>query len=122
MNEWNQFNHRDLHLHLKAIVDKVQPMGAQVSSCGAGKITIEWPDGKTIFVRRFRQGPYRWLLFMASSNRLMHLEGSGYPKQLRFGKSCQCRFSVTDRPIGATHDRPNGATFSCGFTPPNGVD
>ncbi len=29
---------------------------------------------------------------------------------------------VTDRPIGATHDRPNGATFSCGFTPPNGVD
>ncbi|MGB5251669.1 MAG: hypothetical protein WBN68_02970, partial [Sedimenticolaceae bacterium] len=29
---------------------------------------------------------------------------------------------VTDRPIGATHDRSNGATFSCDFTPPKGVD
>ena len=32
------------------------------------------------------------------------------------------RLHVTDRLIGATHDRPNGAIFSRGFTPSNGVD
>ena len=75
MNEWSHFDHHDLYPHLKAIVDKVQPMGAQISSCGEGKITIQWPDGKTVFVRRFRQGPYRWLLFTSSRNHLMHLQG-----------------------------------------------
>ena len=30
--------------------------------------------------------------------------------------------NVTDRLIRATHDRPNGATFTRGFTASNGVD
>jgi hypothetical protein len=101
MNEWNQFNHCDLQPHLKAIVDKVQPMGAQVSSCGAGKITIEWPDGKTVFVRRFRQGPYRWLLFMASSNQLMHLEG-------RDPSMSELRTGLQDQPLAGRVPKPPG--------------
>ena len=66
MNQWNQFNHPGVCEHLKAIVEKAQSMGAQVGSCGESKITIQWPEGETVFVRRFREGPYRWLLFTAS--------------------------------------------------------
>jgi hypothetical protein len=101
MNEWNQFNHHDLHPHLKAIVDKVQPMGAQVSSCGAGKITIHWPDGETVFVRRFRQGPYRWLLLMTSSNQSMHLKG-------RDPSMSELRSPLQDRPRAGSVPRQPG--------------
>lgn len=101
MDEWNQFDHHDLHPHLKAIVDKVQPMGAQISSCGAGKITIQWPDGKTVFVRRFRQGPYRWLLLMTSRHQLMHLEG-------RDPSMSELRSALQDRPPTGSAPRPPG--------------
>jgi hypothetical protein len=74
MKQWNQFNHHDLYPHLKSIVDKVKSMGAQVGSCGECKIIIQWPEGEKVFVRRFRQGPYRWLLFTTSSNQIVHLE------------------------------------------------
>ena len=66
MNHWDQFKHHGVCQHLKAIVDKAQSLGAQVGSCGESKITIQWPEGETIFVRRFQEGPYRWLLFTAS--------------------------------------------------------
>jgi len=66
MNQWNQFRHHGVCQHLEAIVDKAQSMGAQVGSCGENKITIQWPEGETVFVRRFQEGPYRWLLFTAS--------------------------------------------------------
>ena len=74
MNEWDQFNHHDLYPHLKASVDKVKSMGARVGSCGECKTIIQWPKGKKAVVRRFRQGPYRRLLFTPSSNRFVHLE------------------------------------------------
>jgi len=74
MKPWNQFKHRGVYTHLKTIVEQVQSMGAMVSSCGEGKITILWPEGKTVYVRRYQQGPYRWLLFTTSANRLMLLQ------------------------------------------------
>lgn len=63
MKQWHQFNHRDVYPYLKAIVEQVRPMGAEVSSCGEGKITLQWPEGELVYLRRFREGPYRWLLF-----------------------------------------------------------
>ena len=67
MQQWKQFNHREAYSYLKAIVEKVRPMGAQVGSCGERKITLGWPEGETVHVRRFRGGAYRWHLFTASA-------------------------------------------------------
>jgi len=74
MNERGLFNHHDLYPHLKAIVDKAKSMGARAGSCAECKTITQWPEGKKVIVRRFRQGPYRRLLFTPFSNRIVHLE------------------------------------------------
>ena len=73
MQHWKQFDHREAYSYLKAIVEQVQPMGVQVGSCGQGKITLHWPEGETIHVRRFRGGAYRWLIFEASGSNSLTL-------------------------------------------------
>jgi hypothetical protein len=74
MKHWNQFKHHGVYQHLKAIVDKAQSMGAQVASCGESKLSIQWPEGEIVHVRRFDQGPYRWLLFAHSRKQSLFLE------------------------------------------------
>lgn len=73
IEQWCRFNHRGLRLHLRAIVDGARTLGAQVDSCGEGKVTLHWPDGESVHVRRFGHGPYRWLIFTASGYRALVL-------------------------------------------------
>ena len=73
MKKWNYFDHGRVYPYLETIANKVQSMGAQVSSCGEGKISIHWPERETIYVRRYHQGPYRWQIFTASKYRSLIL-------------------------------------------------
>ena len=63
--QWNQFDHQRAFKYLKCIVDRVQSAGARVASCGEGKLTLYWPEGETIHLRRYHHGPYRWVIFTA---------------------------------------------------------
>mgnify|MGYP001818115374 FL=1 len=73
MQHWEHFDHREAYSCLKAIVEKVQPLGARVGSCGERKITLDWPEGETIHVRRFQRVAYRWLILAASGRNSLTL-------------------------------------------------
>lgn len=63
MRAWDTFEHNDAYDDLKAIVHLAASMGGQPSSCGKRKITIKWPDGGIVHIRRFLHGKFRWLIF-----------------------------------------------------------
>ena len=73
MSSSDQFKHYGGCTDLRVIVQAVEAMGAQVDSCGENKITIQWPSGETVYVRRFRGGSFRWLLSTASDYRALLL-------------------------------------------------
>ena len=73
MQKWDQFDHHGVYSYLNTIVEKVQALGAQVGSCGNGKLTLQWPGGEIVHVRRYHQGPYRWLIFTASKYKSLTL-------------------------------------------------
>lgn len=63
MNAWDSFNHDNAHSELMAIVDQTRLLGVRPGSYGARKLTLKWPDGRTIHIRRFLEGRFRWLVF-----------------------------------------------------------
>jgi len=75
MTNWNRFPHLGIHHHLHAIVEAVTPHGVRLGSNADGEITLEWPDGATVNVRRYRKGPHRWRLATIHDLQEMFLSG-----------------------------------------------
>ena len=73
MSNWNRFPHLGIHHHLHAIAEAVTPHGVRLGSVADGEITLQWPDGETVFVRRYRKGPYRWRLATTRDRQEMFL-------------------------------------------------
>ena len=73
LKKWDRFAHNGVYAHLQAIVSKVKPMGAEIGSSGDGEITLRWPQGETVYVRRYRKGRRRWRLATNGNKRVMHL-------------------------------------------------
>jgi hypothetical protein len=73
MHAWDTFEHDDAYDDLKIIVQRATSMGAKTSSYGERKLTIEWPDGCVVHIRRFVAGKSRWLIFTESGRRAVFL-------------------------------------------------
>lgn len=73
MKSWDSFNHDFAYDELIAIVRQANAVGVQVGSHGARKLTLLWPDGRTIHLKRFVMGRFRWLLFTDSGCRAVFL-------------------------------------------------
>jgi hypothetical protein len=73
MNPWDTFAHDDAYDDLKIIVQRATSMGARTSSYGERKLTIEWPDGCVVHIRRFVTGRSRWLIFTESGRQAVFL-------------------------------------------------
>jgi hypothetical protein len=73
MGPWDAFEHHGAYNDLKAIVFTATSMGAQIGSCGERKLTIRWPNGCVVHIRRYLDGRFRWLLFTHSDCRAIFL-------------------------------------------------
>lgn len=72
--KWNRFPHLGVHHHLVAIADQVGPMGVSLGSGADGEITLQWTEVETVYVRRYRKGPYHWRLATTADIHVMHLD------------------------------------------------
>jgi hypothetical protein len=75
MRSWDTFEHDDAYDDLSAIAHTATSMGAQTCSCGQRKLTIQWPDGCIVHLRRFVSGKFRWLLFTQEGRHAILLSG-----------------------------------------------
>ena len=73
MTPWDTYEHNDAYDDLKTIVNTATSMGAEPSSCGKRKLTIRWPDGGIVHIRRFLNGEFRWLIFTQAGRQAVFL-------------------------------------------------
>jgi len=90
MHSWDTFEHDDAYDALKGIVQMATSMGARTGSCGERKLTIQWPDGCVVHIRRFVSGRFRWLLFTQAGCHAVFLsDRDPSPRELR-GSGADC--------------------------------
>lgn len=73
MPPWDSFNHDPAYIELRSIARHASSLGAEVGSCGVRKLTLRWPDGRTVHIKRFLRGRFRWLLFTEDDFRAIFL-------------------------------------------------
>ena len=63
MSPWNTYDHDDAYNDLRVLANRASSLGAKIGSCGPRKLTIKWPDGGIVHIRRFLNSRFRWLVF-----------------------------------------------------------
>lgn len=70
---WDSAYHAGVRPYIRMVVDMVEPLGPQLSTSGGGEITIKWED-RTVYVRRYANGPNRWRLATRGDVTILYLK------------------------------------------------
>jgi hypothetical protein len=74
LKEWSRFAHAGVREQLQMIIAVVRAMDVEIGSSGDGEITLRWPDGERVYVKRYRRGKWRWRLATNNDARVLRLE------------------------------------------------